>query len=133
MFSQNSELDCVDSFCIRKVDLLFCKIISKSRNPRIWCNFQFAKMNCIKVDLLFCEIISRPRNPKIWCNFQVAKMNCNIKNIGYFNKVPLWPPRSFDAVWINLTIFLYYTGRVCPLSFRAFKSIFLLCINLRKH
>ena len=107
MFSQNSELDCVDSFCIRKVDLLFCKIISKSRNPRIWCNFQFAKMNCIKVDLLFCEIISKPRNPRIWCNFQFAKMNCN--NIECFNKVPQWPPnswpqwppRSFEAVWIN--------------------------------
>ena len=56
-FSQNSELDCVDSFCFRKVDLLFCEIISKPRNPRIWCNFQFAKMNCIKVDLLFCENI----------------------------------------------------------------------------
>ena len=35
MFSQNSELDCVDSFCFRKVDLLFCEIISKLRNPRI--------------------------------------------------------------------------------------------------
>ena len=35
MFSQNSELDCVDSFCFRKVDLLFCEIISKPRNPRI--------------------------------------------------------------------------------------------------
>ena len=35
MFSQNSELDCVDSFCFCKVDLLFCEIISKPRNPRI--------------------------------------------------------------------------------------------------
>ena len=35
MFSQNSELDYVDSFCFRKVDLLFCEIISKPRNPRI--------------------------------------------------------------------------------------------------
>ena len=81
MFSQNSELDCVDSFCFRKVDLLFCEIISKPRNPRIWCNFQFAKMNC--------------------------------NNIECFNKVPQWPPnswppRSLEAVWINLTIFLYF-------------------------
>ena len=35
MFSQNSELDCVDPFCFRKVDLLFFEIISKPRNPRL--------------------------------------------------------------------------------------------------
>ena len=35
-FSQNSEFDCiVESFRFRKVDLLFCEIISKPRNLRI--------------------------------------------------------------------------------------------------
>ena len=40
LISQNSEFDCVDSFWFRKVDLLFCEIISKPRNPRIWCNLR---------------------------------------------------------------------------------------------
>ena len=40
LISQNSEFDCVDSFWFRKVDLLFCEIISKPGNPRIWCNLR---------------------------------------------------------------------------------------------